>query len=54
MGIQSSKKKLMKMPGTPTDRFFLITDDSLGEPILEAEFLTLNYKKINYPKNNSI
>jgi hypothetical protein len=30
MGIQSSKKKLMKMPATPIDRFFIIADDSAG------------------------
>ena len=36
MGMQTSKKKLAKMPDQPTDKFFLIVDDSLGPPILEG------------------
>ena len=33
-GMQTSKKKLNRPPGAPTDKTFLIVDDSLGPPIL--------------------
>ncbi len=36
MGMQTGKKKLMKMPDMPTDRFFIVADDSLGPPLLEG------------------
>jgi len=44
----------MKMPEMPTDKYFIVVDDSLGKPILEGEFLILNSKIVYYPISNSL
>ncbi len=38
----------------PTDKFFLITDNSTGPVVLEGEFLMISKKVVNYPIGNSI
>lgn len=53
MSMQTSKKKLSKIPDTPTDKYFIVADDSTGPPILEGEFLLLNKKVVNYPIANN-
>ena len=53
MSMQTSKKKLSKIPDTPTDKFFIITDNSGGPMVLQGEFMTLSTKVINYPIGNS-
>jgi hypothetical protein len=54
MSMQTSKKKLSKIPDTPTDKYFIVADDSTGPPILEGEFLLLNKKVIHYPVGNNL
>ncbi len=54
MSMQTSKKKLSKIPDTPTDKYFIVADDSTGPPILEGEFLLLNKKVIHYPVANNL
>ncbi len=53
MGMQTSKKKLSKIPSTPTDKYFIVTDDSKGPVNLEGQFLTMNKKVVSYPKANN-
>ena len=54
MSMQTGKKKLAKIPDTPTDKYFIITDDSTGPVMLQGQFLTLNKKVINYPVSNNV
>ena len=53
MGMQTGKKKLAKIPDTPTDKYFIVTDNSTGPVALQGQFLTLNKKVVNYPNGNS-
>lgn len=41
------------MAGMPTDKFFIIVDDSGIPIVLEGEFLTLTSKVVRYPRANS-
>lgn len=54
MSMQTGKKKLAKVPDAPTDKFFIITDDSAGPLVLQGQFLTLNKKVVNYPNANNL
>lgn len=36
MSMQTSKKKLARIPDTPNDKFFIVADDSGGPPILQG------------------
>ena len=54
MGVQTGKKKLMKIPEMPCDRFFIIADDSRGPPLLEGEFLIIKSHVVHYPVANSV
>jgi hypothetical protein len=54
IGMQTSRKKLMRVPELPQDKFFIIVDDSTGPLALEGEFLTLNSKVVSYPLANSL
>jgi hypothetical protein len=51
--MQTGKKKLSKIPGTPSDKYFIIVDDSAEPIILQGEFLTLNKKVVNYPRGSN-
>lgn len=53
MSMQTGKKKLAKIPDTPTDKYFIVTDDSSGPVVLQGQFLTLNSKVVNYPISNN-
>lgn len=52
--MQTSKKKVNRPPGFPTDKNFVIADDSLGPPILEGEFLLLKMCRVDYPRTNNL
>jgi hypothetical protein len=53
LGMQTSKKKLIKIPETPNDRYFIIVDDSAGPVYLEGEFLILSCRRIFYPNDKN-
>ena len=36
MSMQTGKKKLAKIPDTPTDKYFIIADDSTGPTMLQG------------------
>jgi len=52
--MQTSKKVLSKIPGMPTDKYFLIVDNNSGPANLEGEFSLISKKVVDYPKGNSI
>lgn len=52
--MQTSKKKVNRPPGFPTDKNFIIVDDSLGPSILEGEFLGLKMCRVDYPRTNNL
>lgn len=53
-GMQTSKKKVNRPPGSPSDKNFIICDDSMGPPILEGEFIGLKMCRVDYPRANNI
>lgn len=52
-GMQTGRKKLVKAADMPTDKFFIIVDDSGIPIVLEEEFLILPSKIVRYPRANS-
>ena len=36
MSMQTGKKKLAKIPDTPSDKYFIVADDSSGPPVLQG------------------
>ena len=36
MSMQTGKKKLSKIPDTPSDKYFIVADDSTGPPLLQG------------------
>lgn len=54
MGMQTGKKKLSKMPDSPTDKFFIVVDDSQDPNVLIGEFLTLKSEVVHYPVANNV
>ena len=53
MSMQTGKKKLSKIPDMPTDKYFIVVDDSAQPIVLQGQFLTLNKKAVNYPRGNN-
>ena len=54
MSMQTSKKTIAKIPDMPTDKFFIIVDDSGGPVLLQGEFLMISKKVVNYPVSNNL
>ena len=55
--MQSSKTKLNRPEGLPTDKFFLIVDNKKGDVELSGDFAELKkekYCRVDYPKPNNV
>ena len=55
--MQSSKTKLNKPEGIPTDKFFFVVDNKKGPVKLDGEFLELkkeSFCRVNYPNGATV
>lgn len=54
MAMQTGKKRIAKVADMPTDKYFIVADDSKGRAMLEGEFLTVERRVVDYPVGSSV